>query len=290
MVTLDDIKDYLDCDTYTGYLMACCQYHDDHHPSMVITERGYKCKSCGAHGSLNKLYADISGKPVLHQKRSNPSAWIWHKWEERWGNIKNIATTSHKCLINDLNLGKYLFDRGLGEKEIKEGNLGYLDGYFTFPVKNNFGMIVGMVARASPTIQSKYNRYTATKDCSVKLYVPKKIDPTKEIHVCFGTIDAWSLSICGYQSATGLAGQAIRPEYFNDYRVPIWIIPDKGEEKSGMELQVKLGWRGRMLNIDWPEGCKDCNDVHKTFGHLTLYNLVEHAKEKWQYGTQKEVS
>ena len=42
---------------YDNYGMALCVEHDDHSPSMRVTIKGYKCLSCGAHGSLEKLYA-----------------------------------------------------------------------------------------------------------------------------------------------------------------------------------------------------------------------------------------
>ena len=57
MLTVSDVADFLDSwKSYGEYGMALCIEHDDHSPSMKVTQRGYFCKACFAHGSLEKLY------------------------------------------------------------------------------------------------------------------------------------------------------------------------------------------------------------------------------------------
>lgn len=38
-----------------GYIFMCCPFHWDTHPSMVVTEKFYYCKSCGAKGNVWNL-------------------------------------------------------------------------------------------------------------------------------------------------------------------------------------------------------------------------------------------
>lgn len=285
-IQISDLEDYLEgFHQYDGYAMACCPFHDDHSPSLLITEDGYYCKSnCGG-GSLNKLYTHVSGRPVQVTKREyNPSAFIWDRWTEQYGSIEATCHFGHNQLTNRPELGEYLYKRGLTSTQIKHGHLGFLGGYYLFPIFDPNGKIQGAVARASPTIQTKNNRYSATKDCPVKIYTPDWLTLCHfdEIYVCFGTLDSWSIFMAGFPSLTGISGQQFRAEHLDEFRKIIYIIPDKREEKSALRLQGQLGWRGRRLDIDWPDGTKDLNDVHVKYGLDKVKELIEEAKKKYE--------
>lgn len=286
-IQIDDVQDYLEgFHSYGHYSMACCVHHDDSSPSMVITDRGYSCKSCGARGSLEKLYAHVSGRPIQPRKKEyNPSAYIWDRWIDQYGSIEATCHFGHTQVTNRPELGNYLYKRGLTPVQIRHGYLGFLSGYYLFPIFDQKGKIQGAVARASPTIQSKRNRYSASKDCPVKIYTPDWLTlcTLDEIYVCFGTLDTWSLFMAGYPSLTGISGQQFDYRNLDEFRKPIYIVADKRESKSAGELQSRLGWRGKRLDIEWPDGCKDPNDIHVKFGLDVLKAKIEKAKEKYQY-------
>lgn len=275
---------------YDGYAMSCCVWHDDSSPSMLIFSNGYVCKSCGASGGIEKLYNYVSGRPIKIQKTVyNPSALIWDNWIRQFGSVASACTVAHNQLMDRPELGEYLYQRKLTPYQIKSGYLGYLGGYYIFPIRgwNSIiqmsGEIVGAIARASPSIQSKINRYSTSKNSPIKLYVPdwEAVNKSEDVYVPFGTLDAWTCLMAGYPSLTGLSGQSIKPEYFDSVRKRIWIIYDKGEEKKAVELQRGLGWRGRRLDIEWMDGTKDLNDIHKKYGIEEVKNKIEQAKEKY---------
>lgn len=286
MLTLDDIQDYLqDSHKYGKYIMAHCEFHSpDDNPSMMVHSNGYKCMSCGAHGPLENLYEKVSGKVVVREKTYNPSAFIWKRWKESYGSISSIAKLAHRNLVDIPDDGHYLQQR-MVDSQIKNCMIGYLNGYYLFPIQNEFGEIDGIVARASPTIQTKNNRYSVSPNCPTKLYIPswRKVLKDEYLYACFGTIDAISLNICGYAGLTGLSGQALLANHLDRFHKPIYIIPDKHEEKSAIEIQSQLGWRGATLLIDWPQECKDINDVYVKFGIDTCVKLIESAKERYKY-------
>jgi hypothetical protein len=58
-------------------------------------------------------------------------------------------------------------------------------------------------------------------------------------------------------------GHVFEPSWLTDYRKPIYIIPDKGEERSVLRRLGDFGWRGRMVRLQYPEGMKDANDFLK---------------------------
>lgn len=288
-ISLEDVADYLDqYHKYDGYAMAICPFHDDRGPSLRIGDWGFKClaSSCGEHGSLYRLYEHISGRMVIREKRKwNPSALIWDKWKDRFGSIPQITKVAHKNLLENPDLGNYLQVRKI-DSQIKNLKLGFLDGWYTFPIFNEFGEIEGMVGRASPTIQTKTIRYSVSKDCPVKLYVPNWRDVLKspDIYIPFGTIDAITLQMCGYPSLTGISGQELNAKNLERFRKRLWLICDRGEEKKALELQTQVGYRMNCLFLDWPITDKDTSDVYMKFGKDKLDELIQCQKEKYQYG------
>lgn len=284
-LSIDDVSEYLEqWHKYGEYGMAVCVWHDDHNPSMRVHPNGYKCMSCGAHGSLEKLYSKVSGRIVSKERSYNPAQRIWKSWEEKFGSIQIATKVAHRELASSPGLGNYLKSRKIDEN-IKPGKLGFLDGYYTFPIRDEWDEVHGIIARASPTIQTKSNRYTASPNCPIKLYAPnwRKVLKDSSLYVCYGTIDSWTLVMAGYAGITGISGQEFNFHHLDRFRKPIYIIPDRGEEKNSLALQCSLGWRGMSLFLEWPDGCKDLNDVHVNYGIDKVIELIEKAKEKYSY-------
>lgn len=286
-ISLEDVVDYLeDYHQYTNYGMCRCLWHSpDDNPSLRIGDWGYKCLSCGEHGSLLKLYEHVSGRFVVKEKRPfNPSALIWDKWKDRFGSIQSIAKLAHNNLLQNPDLGHYLKVRKV-DSQIKTGMMGYLDGYYTMPVKNEYEEVEGIVARASPTIQTKQIRYTVSKNCPVKLYIPswREVLKANELYCCYGTLDAWTLKICGYAGFTGISGQEMNPVNMERFRKRIFLIPDRGEEKNAMELQRRMDWRMVVLFLDYPPDCKDLNDIYMKFGIEKVQELITEQRRKFDY-------
>lgn len=278
MITLDDIIDHLEgAHRYSGYAMCLCPFHDDKNPSCRVWDTSYKCLSCGAHGSIEKLYEQVSGRVVIQKKSYNPAARIWDRWLTQFGSVQAIAKLAYSNLKNNPDLANYLIERKI-DSQIKNCMLGYLDGYYTFPVRDEYDEIQGLIARASPTIQTKDNRYTVSPNCPIKLYVPSQraIRKVEEIYVVYGILDSISMTMAGYPTVTGISGQALNSENLTK-RVRHFVIPDRGEERSGLQLQYEMGWRATMLMLDWPSGNKDLNDIHRNFGLDKIKELVKGA-------------
>ena len=287
-ITAEDVVDYLeDVHRYNHYYMSRCAFHSpDNNPSLRVGEWGYKCLSCGEHGSLIKLYEHVSGRFVVREKKKfNPSALIWDKWRERFGTLPQIAKLAHENLKQNPDLGNYLQVRKI-DSQIKRLYLGYLDGYYLFPIQNEFGEIEGIVARASPTIQTKTIRYSVSKDCPVKLYVPnwREILKSSDIYIPYGTIDAITLSMCGYPSLTGISGQELNASNLERFRKRLWLICDKGEERKALELQTQVGYRMNCLFLDWPTDLKDPSGVYMEYGKEKLDELIQGQRSKFIYG------
>ena len=286
-LSLTEISDYLqDVHKYEGYLMALCEFHDDHNPSMRVTKDYYKCMSCGESGRIERLIEKVSGRVIEKKKVAYNAGFVWNKWLDRFGSVQSISKLAHEFLFFNLQFADYLMSRKFTVDEIRSGKIGLLDSYFTFPIKNECGEVQGIVIRASPTIQTKTNRYSVSPDCQTKLYIPdwRSVNKSDSIYLCYGTLDAWSLKICGYAGVTGISGQELNPKNLEGFRKPIYIIPDRHEERNALELSAGLGWRGKVLLLDYPEDCKDINDVHRIHGAEMVKQLIEEKKEHYNYG------
>lgn len=284
-ISIDEVSEYLEqWHGYGEYGMSICPFHDDHSPSLQVSSTGYRCKSCGAHGGLQKLYSEVSGKVTVREKVYNPSAWIWRNWSEKFGSIRAISKFAHQSLIYNPQNSGFLVDRKV-DGQIKNGMMGLLESYYLFPIKDEYEQVQGIVARASPTIQTKNNRYSVSPNSPVKLYVPnwRHVLKADELYVCYGTLDSWTLEIAGYAGLTGISGQELNALNLGRFHKPMYIIPDKGEERSALELQCKLGWRGMSLFLDWPDGTKDLNGVHMIYGIEKVVELIEKAKRRYNY-------
>lgn len=283
-ISFEDVSEYVEgWHKYGDYGMGICPFHDDHSPSMMVTARGYYCKSCGSAGSLNKLYQKLYGTPFTRSRPYNPSVHIWKRLNEEFGDIKTICKIAHTNLMSNMDLGDYLFKRGLSKVAIKLGHIGFLGGYYIFPVMNKYGDVHGAVGRASPTIQTKDTRYSVSFGCPLKLYIPDwdAVEKSETVYVCYGTLDAWSLQLAGYPAITGISGQELNAGNLSGFRKRMFGISDKGEEISMRVLQGNLGWRMSVLRIDYPDGCKDVNDIHVKFGLEKLNSIVDHARESF---------
>jgi len=103
-------------------------------------------------------------------------------------------------------------------------------------------------------------RYWA--DGKPTMYVPDwhLLSTSDHIIVVFGILDALTLNKFRLPVVTPTHGHVFHAEWLADYRKPIYIIPDKGEEKSVLRMMGDFGWRGKMVRLEWPDGMKDAND------------------------------
>ena len=94
------------------------------------------------------------------------------------------------------------------------------------------------------------------------------------MYCVFGILDAVSLELCGLPVVTSITGKNFNVEILRSLHKRLIIIPDKDEEKSAHNYVNSLGWRARVKELDYPQGCKDCNDVLMNYGKEELKELL----------------
>jgi DNA primase len=246
--------------SYGHYVMAKCPFHDDHKPSLMINENGFRCLSCGEHGSHRKLLAKYGGNiPEVETGVISP----WRGWIAE-GDIARFCYQSHRLLLKFLAQAIYLRKRKIAHL-VGELRLGWSDGWYIFPMIDDNDRIFGAISRAGETVSGN-ERYLMPKGIISPLYVPswQRIHEMRTIYLTFGVFDAITLYDLGLASISAI-GKSPDPALLSAIRKKIIIIPDRGEERDAKILASKLGWRGGFFSPNYPEGTKDLNDVLKKY-------------------------
>ena len=278
MVTLSDVRDHLEgCHDYGHYLSALCPFHQDNKPSLMVYEDRFYCLACGKGGSLEYLLSKIStGYFIAPRQIVTPN---WARWLSDC-DLRTFSKQAHSYLKRHPECQLYLKKRCVNSM-IDEMRLGFIEGYYTFPIFNENGTVVNMIVRAGETLQELTDtryfscpyQYSQSRDtiysCSFEL-----LEQSPFVIVVFGIIDLLSLGTMNIPSVTFSNGKVIPPSLFDQWRKLFYVIGDKNEEKEAKRLAASLGWRGRFVSLDYPQGCKDVNDILMKYGKDKVIQLV----------------
>jgi len=283
-VDLDRISDLLPVayHHYGDYIACQCLFHDDSRPSMFIYPDKYRCEACGAWGwsanLLKKLELD-SGRIV----RPNAKVDFNNPFSRWMANQTLVDALKFAWKNNKKSPSLYMRDRGISPKDQIRLGIGIRDGWITFPIRNEHGKIIGATARALDNKEKAKYVVPAHQDPNL-LYVPDPnlLQDTRRIFITFGIIDAVTLSIYGFPSASTTSGKRIDASSLHHIRKLLLFIPDRHEEADANKIASQLDWRGKVIKVNYPDGCKDINDVH-----IKHPELLEEMKREWKIQNSK---
>lgn len=258
---LDEIIEHLDyAHRYSDYIATTCIFHDDNRPSLIIREDYYQCLACGARGRTAKLLEKLSGRILAPRQdifRNPFTTWLRH---DSLGGVLKLAWNNLRRSPSS-----YLRRRGIPDKiQIKLG-IGMLDDWITFPIRREDGKIVGAVARAGESNPATSKYVVPSGQNQNLLYVPswERVNDSKKVYCVFGILDAVTLYVCGVASISTTSGKRLSDvSSMEKIRKTITFIPDYGEEINAMQIAARLGWRGQVAKVLYPDGTKDVNDIY----------------------------
>lgn len=261
--TYEQIQDMVGEYQDHGHYISClCPWHDDNKPSLLVFADGWcRCLACGKTGSWATLAKALRGwvPPVEVKEKVS-----WTPPAPTKDDPQSMCISAHQMLNNNLeSLGWYLETRGVLGR-VMPNRIGWRAGWYTLPIYDRDGMFEGYVLRASSHIQAATGqRFTMPKHQPAFMYCPdwKLYEESDHLFIPFGMFDALTFAELRLPSVTTTAGMlSFNPDWLNDYRKRIYVVPDKGEEKAARDLVDKLGWRARLLLLKYPEGLKDPAD------------------------------
>ena len=267
-LSLDDFAQMSRARRYENYVMVRCPWHSDREPSLLVNSRGgFKCLACRAHGSWQKLYNKLQGweepkSAVRSFQRLTPQV---------QGDLEDWILSAHEMLMRDPFLHKYLIQRGVG-KLIEKCKLGWHQGWYVVPIFGEEYDVIGVTGRASPMTEEQTGLRYWNAQAAV-MYVPDwtLLTDAPQVYVVYGIFDALALAAHNLPVVTTVGGHdTFRASWLDKYRVPIRVLPDLYEAEAAYQLVNRLGWRGEVKEINYPEKCKDPSDIVKNG-----YNLEE---------------
>lgn len=264
---LSDIFEVLEqAHQYQGYITGLCPFHPDTRPSFFVYPDRYFCKACGASGFTDKLLyrlGKVARPPAIRTQRGGGSDNPFTGWAAARP-LKATLRMAWETVNNNPGMGYYMTkNRGITEPYRKKLGIGYIDDWYTIPIRTRTGSIVGAVARKGRDNPSPHKYVLPNGIDPNLLYVPnwKKTWSAPYLLLTFGILDAVVLAILGYPAASTLTGKNLPKAALARFRKPVLVIPDQGEQEDGLYAVQKLGWRGSLVRVRWPEGCKDINDI-----------------------------
>jgi hypothetical protein len=248
---------------YEKYVAAMCPFHQDRSPSLLVYPDGYVCTACGARGPLERLWKQAGLRPLSSfedQPDYRPEVYGMSKTDLVWA--------AHRYLRNSKGHADYLNQRGFTTRTIRRYKLGYWDGWYVIPSYSQTGDLKAVYFRSGPLVQRLSGiRFYQLKGQGGQVYCPDwgLLNDAKGVFVVYGLFDAITLAQLHYPVVTPTTGKAsFRADWLDWFEGKVTVVPDSGEEKEAYLLASRLGWRGHVLLLDYPEGVKDPNDFVKT--------------------------
>ncbi len=294
MSAYEDLQEVLDVDhVYDGYFMCLCPKHDDHRPSMIVsdTRQRFHCMSpiCGWSGTLDYLLHYMTGKHIEPKIHIETPVVLpqWRKWVENYGDQAGIAAAAHGLAMRNPELQAYFKKRQI-DQFMEQGMFGWLNGWHLFPVFNTERQVIDIVCRGTKG-SAKYVLLKKPEGRDITpLYVPnwERVIASKVCYVVYGIIDSWALEDIGLPVVTGTTGKNLHADLLRPLEKEWIIVPDFQEEKDAWRLKVELGWPSEVKELRYPYRMKDPDNIRTMAGRHELSRLlgVEHGNSGSEVG------
>jgi CHC2 zinc finger len=261
------------------YILGLCPFHNDSTPSLLVYKDGWwRCLGCNKNGRWITLWNKVKGQPIHITTDARTS---WNSPVRGITDLENLCYEAHLSLTEFPSLQWYIEMRGL-EGRIDPNELGYHEGWYTIPVLNNMGEFETCVFRAAPHVQ-EVTRMKYWCNHKPMMFVPdwRLYENSDYLFVVFGIFDALALADLRFPVVTSTSGKdTFQYSWLDAVRKPIYIVPDSGEEETGLRLAGELGWRGKLERLVYPSGKKDASGFLECDQKENLITQLENIHEK----------
>lgn len=280
-----DLVDYVSRDTELhrqgNEWRGCCPLHGGSNETSftIFPNNTYYCFSCGASGNVINYVSQRENLPhqdsirvLAEQLNINlDSDQEYQKMTEIVSRNEQTVALGHK---NVSKLQDYLSNRGLIESTVETFKLGFLDAKMTIPVRNPNGQVVAIACRqfdVKPKYKNSTNNELYDKSSLLfGLYESRKRIRDK-VYLVEGYMDVmsgWQMGIAclGYCSAQVHRDQLKTLVPYLQKNTMVIYAPDNDEAGRKNLLQVRERFNKILPFVtvhvlDYPDGCKDMNDV-----------------------------
>lgn len=256
LITQDRLADLLAPVVWHGrYFVTRCPWperhqHEDVHPSFLVYPDGAVClsASCQRRATLEQVYVRV----VHHAPNVPINVGSSHLVE--WSlipDLRRLCDEAHTYLLSNPQQDFYLRQRGLVDS-LRPNQLGWWHGWITIPVYDLRNQFLGMVLRATPSMQTVTPiRYLTPPHQAKLLYQARPFQYADTVYVVFGIFDALALATLGLAAVTCTNITGFQPVDLDSFRCKLIVVPDRGEEDKGRQLVAGLDWRGQLKLLDY---------------------------------------
>lgn len=238
-----------------------------------LDKKAWNCFHCGWTGTLSK------DRPAEHHEKTTSA------------NYKSFAHTHVDLPFQFIN---WLKSRGISEKTINDNQLScgnFAQGILAvkFPYFKN-GVVVNAKYR---TLDKKFRQEKNPEPC---LYRFDAVDALKceELIICEGEMDALACYEAGITNAVSVPNGAPALDAKNFEKAFVYLDSAKeildrcrrvvlavDNDAPGKKLEAELSRRvgiEKCFRVQFPDGCKDANDVLMKHGKMVLREVIKCAK------------
>jgi len=269
--TIDNIYELAAANGYeprmmsAGYILMKCVWHDDEKSSLLVYPDGWwHCLGeCQTSGPNEWLYAELLSSGSVRRPAADTPRGYSPRVPSEPDQQLEFVHTAHQTLKRNSSFRWYADQRGIGGR-VETCELGWHEGWLVIPAYSDKRDLVGIILRSGPQAQKMTGlRFTQPTGQRALMYCPdwSLMSRADMIYVVFGMIDALTLSELRLPVVTTTGGaKSFKAKWLEEWRKPIMVVPDAGEEPQAHHLLKNLGWRGRLKKLKYPKNYSDPND------------------------------
>lgn len=276
-------------------LVACCPFHNEKSPSFKVSKAKqiYKCFGCGKTGDAIAFVRE-------HEKVGYPEAVriiaALLNIEVRDEGPKPVYQRPKHSPTPVLNgMVEYFKGRGISEKTVQAFGITQSVEWMhkaqaQVPVINFNYFLNGELINVKYRGEGK--DFKLAKGAELIFYNLDAVKDSKAVIIVEGEMDALAIHEAGLTEVISVPNGAAKSgsnsnlKYldncaglFGQYEQIILAVDnDEAGRQLREELARRLG-KNRCLIVDYPEGCKDANDVLMKFGKAGVVNMITNAAE-----------
>lgn len=283
------VKDEIELKNKGSYYVACCPFHNERTPSFKIRkdDKQFKCYGCNAYG-------DVIDFIKLHKKLSFYDA-VRYVAQKVNFDLKETESQTERPVQRLEKIDKSFIEmfekRGISNNTLLRFNITQATE-FMYKSSKEEPVVCFNYYRENELInikfRSKEKDFKLCKNAELILYNIDSLKNDDTAVIVEGEMDCLSMYEAGIYNCVSVPNGAnqLNLNYIDnciDYLVDKkYIVLALDNDDAGNKLKEELCRRldiDRCFYIDYPEGCKDANDVLVKHGKEMLKSLVINAKQ-----------
>ena len=285
------VSKYVKLKKHGSGMVGLCPFHKEKTPSFNVSKKGYKCFGCGKsgtdavaflmeHDSINYIQA----LKIISDKYNIPFSETVKEYERPIPRLEKLPPATID----------YFDKRGISNDTLLRFGITQINEWMPL-AKKEVPTICFPFIRDDQLINIKYRAkdkdFKLHKNAELIFYNIDSIKNETTAIIVEGEIDCLSLHEAGIYNVVSVPNGAGTGQLQLKYLDNCWqefedkerIILFTDNDNPGLTLRDELARRlgkERCYKVDYPEGCKDANDILIKHGKPMLQSIIDQAK-KW---------